>query len=102
MTHAWAKRKRSLFQFFDWDETKRRRNLEKHGIDLVAASKIFSCRFMDKRSPHQNEERFLAVGVLSDIEITVVYTQRFRTCRIISARRARTNERKAYYQSFSR
>ena len=35
----------------------------------------------------------MAIGLLEDVEITVIYTTRGETIRIISARRARRNER---------
>ena len=45
------------------------------------------------------EKRILAIGLLEDVEITVIYTTRGETIRIISARRARRNERKKYWES---
>jgi uncharacterized DUF497 family protein len=39
-----------------------------------------------------------AIGVAASLLITVVYTERGERIRIISARRANTNERRKYYQ----
>jgi uncharacterized DUF497 family protein len=85
------------FEAFEWDEAKRQRNLDTHGIDFEDAAAIFSRPYLRSRSDRGKETRFVAIGRLDDVEIAVVYTIRDGVCRIISARRARTNERKEYH-----
>jgi hypothetical protein len=87
------------FAAFEWDEAKRRSNIEEHGIDFEDAAAIFSRPYLRMRSDRNNEVRFVAIGCIEDIEIAVVYTVRAGACRIISARRARTNEREDYHQA---
>ena len=83
---------------FEWDERKRRLNLERHGIDFEDARHIFSERPVSLSSNVRHGEfRRLAVGLLNEIEITVVFTMRGETIRLISARRTRKNERKIYW-----
>ena len=83
---------------FEWDERKRRLNLERHGIDFEDARHIFSeSPVYLSSSIHHDELRRLAIGLLDDIEITVVFTMRGENIRLISARRARRNERKIYW-----
>jgi uncharacterized DUF497 family protein len=69
---------------FEWDEAKRRANILKHGVDFVDAIAMFS-------------GRFIASGELAGEIIRVVYTWRGDRCRIINARRARRDERRAYH-----
>ncbi|MGR3456786.1 BrnT family toxin [Pseudooceanicola nanhaiensis] len=42
------------------------------------------------------EERFIALGTLDGVPAAIVYTHRGRKIRLITARRMRTNERRAY------
>jgi uncharacterized DUF497 family protein len=45
------------------------------------------------------EDRFLATGMIEGRLVTVVFTERGEKIRIISARKANTDERRKYYQS---
>jgi uncharacterized DUF497 family protein len=86
---------------FEWDEDKRWANLAKHGIDLPAAARIWEGFVLEVRSSqdHHSEERFLAIGEVGSRIITVVFTWRGGKRRLISARAARRNERKDYYDA---
>ncbi|MEK7814434.1 MAG: BrnT family toxin [Chloroflexota bacterium] len=89
---------------FDWDERKNEANIAKHGISFRSASRIFDglvTRYVDDRHDY-GETRFIATGVVAGLEVTVVCTIHGDTCRIISARRANQNERRAYRQIFPR
>ena len=81
---------------FEWDETKRQANLAKHLIDFADAVKVFEVPLFEKVQRRHGEIRALAVGLLDDVEIVVVYTMRGKDRRIISARRANRNERQDY------
>ncbi|MGI8403097.1 MAG: BrnT family toxin [Gemmatimonadaceae bacterium] len=90
---------------FDWHEAKNRINIRRHGVDFADAIRIFESptfeRWDDRRD--YGEDRWLAVGLVDGIELTVIYTDvhtdRGQVRRIISARRATKNERQAYYQA---
>ncbi|WP_319801756.1 BrnT family toxin [Rhodobium gokarnense] len=88
-----------LFPAFEWDEEKRNSNIRKHGIDFSAAISVFDGPHFCSRSDRLDETRFIAVGTVGTIDIAVVYTIRTDRCRVISARKARTNERNAYHQA---
>lgn len=78
---------------FEWDEQKRRSNIEKHGLDFITAAEIFDGRsIVTAQSASLQEERFLTVGNLDDRFITVVWTWRVDVIRLISARRARSQD----------
>jgi uncharacterized DUF497 family protein len=81
---------------FEWDPDKSEANLGKHGIDFAGAARVFDGPVLEERSDRGDEERWKAVGLVEDREIAVIYTLREGRCRIISARRARRNERRAY------
>ncbi len=85
---------------FDWDEEKRLGNIDKHGIDFLDAKEIWQGEVVEIPSPQaqHGEERYIALGLLQGRVIAVVFTWRRRIRRIISARKARTNE-EAIYQS---
>jgi uncharacterized DUF497 family protein len=85
---------------FEWDEKKRLSNIEKHKIDFIDAKTIyegFVYTFQDTRMDY-GEPRFVSIGLLSDILISVVFTPRANRRRIISARKSRSNERRKYYE----
>jgi uncharacterized DUF497 family protein len=85
---------------FEWDEGKRKANIEKHGIDFSTARRVFHdpAAVMMEGSHRSGERRLLMVGRLDEVLVTVVYTLREERLRIISARRARRSERKQYGQ----
>lgn len=86
---------------FEWHDEKAAANLQKHAIDFEDAIGIFEGPILETRSDQKGEERYKAIGMLERLEITVVYTPRGSRLRIISARRARRNERAAYHQAYS-
>jgi uncharacterized DUF497 family protein len=87
----------------EWDEAKREANIAKHGVDFVAAVKIFDGQFIETEDQRRDygEQRYQAFGEISAGVMQVVYTWRGDRRRIISARRARRNERRAYYSGIA-
>jgi uncharacterized protein len=87
---------------FEWDARKNAQNVQDHGIDFEAAKLIFDGPVLEHPDDRfdYGEERIIAIGMLETREIVVVYTDRDSVRRLISARRAVTDERKAYYQAF--
>lgn len=91
---------------FEWDERKRLANLAKHGIDFVDACKAWEKPIIDPADERiqDDEYRPTALGVIGEDEIiiAIVYTTRDNVVRMISARRARRNERQVYQSQFAR
>jgi len=83
---------------FEWDENKRQQNLLKHDIDFIRINEIWSGRVVECSSPQvqHGETRYVAIGELDGRYVTVIYTWRGQTRRIISARKARRNEKENY------
>jgi uncharacterized protein len=80
---------------FEWDVVMEAINERKHGISFVDAATVFDDPFHlveDSTKPEHGEERRKAIGVVGEYIIAVIYTDRQDRRRIISARRARTNE----------
>jgi uncharacterized DUF497 family protein len=84
---------------FEWDGNKRLVNVRKHGLDFRDAQELFEERHVIVPSRGKGtEERFLAIGRIQGRFVTVVHTMRQKTCRIISMRRARDEERRKYQE----
>ncbi len=84
---------------FEWDENKNKSNLEKHGIDFNQAKEVFNDKdkieITDKREDY-GEERTKIIGKAMDLLLSVIYTMRDATVRLISARASSRKERKDY------
>ena len=86
---------------FEWDEAKREANLTKHRLDFLDAKALFDGRpRITYRSPRGQELRFISVGLVSEAFVTVVWTERGETIRLISFRRARDGEERQYRARF--
>jgi uncharacterized DUF497 family protein len=84
---------------FQWDEEKARGNLRKHGVDFADAATIFEDEMaLTIEDPDAvGEHRFVSVGRNARGQIlTVIYTLRGESIRIISARQATRHERNSY------
>jgi len=89
-------------QDFAWDPRKSEANAQKHGVTFIEASSVFDdpmfiTLFDEEHS--EDEERYITIG-LSDKNrlIMLAHTERENHIRIISARRATTNEEKFYQE----
>jgi uncharacterized DUF497 family protein len=85
---------------FEWDESKRQANIEKHKIDFLVAAQVFDDPKRIERSAEiKGEIRSLTIGTIKGVIVVVlavVWTKRNTKKRLISARRASQNERKEY------
>ena len=90
-----------VYKVFEWDEDKRQANLEKHHLDFVDARLLFDGRsIITALSSYLAEERYVTTAQLDDGRFyTVVWTWREAWQRIISFRRARDGEERAYRQA---
>ena len=83
---------------YQWDETKRRSNLAKHGVDFAVAAQFdwqTAARFPDQRRDYA-ERRWLALGMMDGGLHALVYTMRGSHVRIISLRKASRKEKARY------
>ena len=86
---------------FEWDERKAAINLRRHRVSFPLARLVFNDAFAlveQDLSEDYGEDRFVAIGMVEGVLITVVYTERGERIRIISARKANAHEQRKYYQ----
>lgn len=84
---------------FNWSEAKRNANLERHGLDFVDASLVFegvTFTFEDDRFSYA-EQRFVTLGLLAGIPVSVVHTESENEIRVISFRKATKREAQIYF-----
>lgn len=86
---------------FTWDETKRRANIAKHGLDFADAEKVFAgpmVLFEDDRTDY-SEQRMIGIGLLDYLVVLIVQVETNDTIRIISMRKAESDETDLYYEN---
>ena len=86
---------------FAWDETKRRANVRKHGLDFADAEVVFAgitITMKDDRFSY-NEQRFVTLGMLRDVVVVIAHTETASSVRVISMRRATRNEEILYFEA---
>ena len=86
---------------FKWDESKRKSNLAKHGLDFKDAARIFAgplVLFEDDRTDY-GEQRMIAMGLLDALVVVIVHVESANTIRVISMRKGDKYETNLYYQN---
>ena len=88
---------------FEWDENKNRTNIAKHGIEFTAVVAVFDDPLSLTIPDHvaDGERRYRTIGSALNGVVLVAHTlrevsQNDELVRVISARYARSSERKAY------
>jgi uncharacterized DUF497 family protein len=87
---------------FDWDVSKAAANLKKHKVSFEEAKSAFydeRAKLIDDPAHSADEERFILFGLSHLLRVVVVchcYRSNDNIIRIISARKATTQELKAY------
>ena len=81
---------------YEWDEGKRRENLEKHGVDFAAIGGFDWGGAVYNESPRRGEQRWEATGYIGYRLHFAVYTVRGGKRRIISLRKANPREMRNY------
>jgi uncharacterized DUF497 family protein len=85
---------------YTWDEAKRQANLAKHGLDFAEAEKVFASPllvFEDIRANY-GEQRMIGIGLLDFLVVLIVHVESNEEIRIISMRKADSDETDLYYQ----
>ena len=84
-----------------WDETKRRTNVRKHGLDFTDVRTVFAgvtCTIEDTRLAY-GEQRFITLGLLRDTVVVIAHTEFSASIRVISMRKATRNEQNLFFQN---
>jgi len=85
----------------EYDPAKRDATLLHRGLDMGDTAQVFEgahLSFEDRRQDY-GETRFITVGFLATRLVVVIWTQRGRSRRIISLRKANEREQAAYLPS---
>lgn len=89
---------------FKWDENKNQINQNKHKISFDEAKTVFydeEALVIDDPEHSEEEERFIILGLSNKANLLVVchcYRECDTVIRIISARKATSNESRQYYE----
>ena len=86
---------------FEWDEAKRLLVLAKHRLDFADALFVFDGLHVILAARSEVEAREIAVGLLGERMVAVVFTRRGDRIRLISARGARKNEHREHREIHS-
>ncbi|MBV9998381.1 MAG: BrnT family toxin [Verrucomicrobia bacterium] len=82
---------------FEYDPAKSRANAQMHGIDFEQAKALWNdLKAVVKALRYQNEPRFALIAQWNEKVWLAVYTLRGQKIRLISVRRAKSNERDDY------
>lgn len=87
---------------FARSEAKRKLNLGQHGFDFVDASRVFegpTYTYEDDRFDY-SEQRFVTLGILEGLVVSIVHTETPRQIRIISFRKATKHEQAIFFKNF--
>ncbi len=87
---------------FTWSEAKRKLNLQQHGFDFADAAKVFdgpTYTYEDDRFDY-SEQRFVTLGVLEGMVVSIVHTETPRQIRVISIRKATRHEQAIFFKNF--
>lgn len=84
-----------------WGEAKRKANLKKHGLNFADAEKVFVGPMVlieDIREDY-GEQRMIGIGLLDCLVVLIVHVETDETIRIISMRKADTDEIDLFYKN---
>ena len=87
---------------FEWNDEKAALNFLKHGVLFQTAVKVFNdenrIEIYDEAHSTFDEDRYITIGMADEV-LFVVYTDRGKRIRLISARLATAREREIYYDN---
>ena len=86
---------------FTWSERKRSLNLKQHGIDFLDAVAVFeglTFTYEDDRFSYR-EQRFVTLGLLAGVPVSIVHTETEHEIRIISFRQATRRETQFFFHA---
>ena len=84
---------------FTWSESKQAANLKAHGLDFIDAPRVFegvTFTFEDDRFSY-GEQRFVTLGLLAGVPVSIAHTETDHEIRIISFRKATKRETTIYF-----
>jgi uncharacterized protein len=85
----------------EWDETKRLKILEERGLDIAESVLVFNDEYVEIEDDRKDygERRFRVWGFLHGQRVSLVWTPRIGTRRIITLRHAHESEHKTRFNA---
>ncbi len=85
---------------FEWDENKNKKNIQKHGLDFRDVARVFLVPHIEitSRNAGTDTVRSIAIGKIKGVTIAIIFVRKAMDIRIISARKARKNEKRKYHE----
>ena len=86
---------------FTWSEAKRTLNIQMRGLDFVDAQRVFggpTFTYEDDRIDY-SEQRFVSLGILDGMVVSIVHTESPRLIRVISFRKATKHEQAIFFKN---
>ncbi len=86
-----------------WDESKRRANLLRHGLDFAGCEAVFDSPVLTREDHREayGELRIVLIGWLRGNLVQMVYTERDGDVHMISLRKANAYEIEELYEAIS-
>lgn len=84
---------------FTWSERKRASNLKDHGLDFIDAPRVFeglTFTYEDDRLAY-GEQRFVTLGLLAGVPVSIAHTESDNEIRVISFRKATSQESRLFF-----
>ena len=84
---------------YEWDETKRQKNFEKHGLDLACGLYVYESPDKTTYESHRlHERRWFDIAMIDGelMTLTLIYAFRGDAVRFISLRKASRKERRLH------
>jgi hypothetical protein len=84
---------------FTWSERKRAINVKEHGLDFIDAPRVFeglTFTYEDDRFAY-GEQRFITLGLLAGVPVSIAHTESDDEIRIISFRKATSSEANRFF-----
>jgi hypothetical protein len=84
-----------------WDESKRRKNLKAHGIDIAEVACVFDAPMITVEDEHHRygEQRLQSLAWFRDRVVFLVWTERDDSARLISCRYGDKYETHTYFKA---
>jgi uncharacterized protein len=85
---------------FTWSERKRSLNVKDHGLDFLDAPRFFeglTFTYEDDRFDY-GEHRFVTLGLLAGVPVSIAHTESDDEIRVISFRKATSREASRYFR----
>jgi uncharacterized protein len=88
---------------FEWDAANRKSNLKTYGLDFADAEAVFgalTASYEDDRFRY-TEQRFVTLGLLRGVPVSIVHTESQDVIRVISFRRATHHETAFFFETIA-